>query len=48
LAARAGGFHFRYDAGRWFDTRDGREFFDVLSACASEQAGQRLSFTATD
>jgi CyaY protein len=48
MAARAGGFHFRHDGGRWFDTRDGREFFDVLSTCASEQAGQRLRFTAAD
>ena len=46
LAARAGGFHFKHVAGRWHDTRDGRELFDVLSACASEQAGKALQFAA--
>ena len=44
LAARAGGFHFKYSAGRWLDTRTGREFFDTLSACASQQAGATLKF----
>jgi CyaY protein len=46
LAARSGGFHFRCVQGRWADTRDGREFFDALSACASEQAGRPLRFGA--
>ena len=44
LAARAGGYHFRAQAGRWIDSKDGREFFDVLSACASAQAGRALRF----
>jgi len=44
LAAQSGGFHFRSVAGRWIDSRDGREFFDVLSACASAQAGRPLRF----
>jgi CyaY protein len=44
LAARSGGFHFRFSGGRWVDTRDGGEFFDALSRCASEQAGQPLAF----
>lgn len=46
LAARSGGFHFRHEGGRWVDTRDGSEFFVSLSRCASEQAGQRLDFSA--
>ena len=46
MAARSGGFHFRSVRGRWSDTRDGREFFDALSACASEQAGRPLRFVA--
>lgn len=46
LAAQSGGFHFRAAAGRWVDSRDGREFFDVLSGCASEQGGQTLRFDA--
>lgn len=44
LAARAGGFHFRHDGSRWVDTRDGGEFFEVLSRHASAQAGRSLRF----
>ena len=44
MAARSGGFHYRQVAGRWLDTRDAREFFDALSALASEQAGVALKF----
>lgn len=44
LAARSGGFHYKHSHGRWLDTRDGREFFEALSACASEQAGKALRF----
>jgi CyaY protein len=44
LAARSGGFHYKFASGAWRDTRDGRELFEVLSACASEQAGQPLRF----
>ena len=45
LAAKRGGFHFRRaDDGRWLDTRSGEEFFVLLSACVSEQAGVSLSF----
>ena len=44
LAARQGGFHYKYAGGSWRDTRDGREFFAALSACASEQAGRPLTF----
>jgi CyaY protein len=43
LAGRSGGYHFKHNAGRWID-RDGREFFDRLSECASEQAGRALRF----
>ena len=45
LAARSGGFHYKYVEGAWRDTRDGRELFEALSACASQQAGQALRFT---
>jgi CyaY protein len=44
LAARSGGYHYKHVDGHWLDTRDGREFFEVLSACASEQAGKELRF----
>ena len=40
VAARSGGFHFRWDGTAWCDTRDGRELFAALSALASAQAGE--------
>ena len=43
MAARAGGYHYKYVDGRWID-REGREFFEALSACASEQAGVGVRF----
>jgi CyaY protein len=44
LAARAGGFHYRFDGTHWMDTKGAGEFFDHLGRCASEQAGQPLDF----
>ncbi len=44
LAARSGGFHYRWVDTHWCDTRDGGEFFAALSRCASEQAGKPLRF----
>ncbi len=47
LAARAGGFHFKWAAdGCWRDTREGHELHALLSRLASEQAGVALSFSA--
>ncbi len=46
LAAKGGGFHYRWVAGRWLDTRDNTEFLAVLSAHASLQGGQALDFKA--
>ena len=45
LAARGGGFHYRYADGRWVDTKSGQEFFAELSARATEQAGRPLVFS---
>ena len=47
LAARAGGFHFRWAGDCWRDTREQREFFEALSTLASEQAGRPLRFEST-
>lgn len=44
LAARSGGYHYQFVDGRWLDTREGRDFFEDLSAAATEQAGLALSF----
>jgi CyaY protein len=40
VAARAGGFHFRWDGSLWRDTRDGSELFAALSRLVSAQSGQ--------
>lgn len=40
VAARAGGFHFRWDGAAWVDTRDGAELMAKLSDLASRQAGE--------
>jgi CyaY protein len=45
LAARSGGYHFKWDGAQWID-REGQEFLARLSRCASEQAGQALTFSA--
>jgi CyaY protein len=44
LAARGGGFHYRWLEGRWCDTRDDSEFIATLSRHASIQAGRPLTF----
>jgi CyaY protein len=44
MAARQGGYHYKYSNGHWLDTRDGGEFLAALSARASEQAGKALRF----
>ena len=46
LAARKGGYHFRWVGDRWVDSREGGEFFAVLSREISEQAGRTLSISA--
>jgi CyaY protein len=43
VAARSGGFHFRWDGTAWRDTRDGIELFAALSRVASLQAGQPVT-----
>jgi CyaY protein len=39
VAARAGGFHFRWDGAAWRDTREGTELFAALSKLVSAQSG---------
>jgi CyaY protein len=40
VAARSGGFHYRWDGKGWRDTRDGSELFAALSRLVSEQLGR--------
>jgi len=42
VAARAGGFHFRWDGTDWRDTRDGAELLEKLSLLAGQQAGETV------
>ncbi len=46
LAARSGGYHFRFDGAQWADTKGQGEFFERLSKDASTQTGLALNFTA--
>ena len=48
LASKAGGYHYRFDGRHWVDTRDGTEFFAVLSREASAQGAMPLVFEAAD
>jgi CyaY protein len=45
MAARAGGFHYKFDGTLWMDTKGNGEFFANLTRCAGEQAGQPLDFS---
>jgi CyaY protein len=42
VAARSGGFHFRWDGAAWRDTREGTELFAALSRLVSAQSGQAV------
>lgn len=44
LAARSGGYHYRFDGSAWQDTKGAGEFFTQLNADASIQAGAPLRF----
>ena len=43
VAARSGGFHFRWDGAVWRDTRDGSELMAALSVLISAQSGETVS-----
>ena len=46
LAAKSGGYHFRFDGAKWMDTKGQGEFFDRLTQDACAQTGLSLRFTA--
>jgi CyaY protein len=46
LAAKSGGYHFRFNGVTWMDTKGQGEFFDRLTQDASAQTGLRLRFHA--
>jgi CyaY protein len=45
VAARSGGYHYRWDGAAWSDTRTGEELFAALSGFASAQAGQTIQLS---
>jgi len=45
VAAKAGGFHYRYRDDKWLDTRDESELFAALSTLASGQAGETVELS---
>jgi CyaY protein len=45
IAAKSGGYHFRFVDGAWRDTRNGTEFFAALSDYATQQAGEPVRIT---
>lgn len=46
LAARRGGYHFKWSGRDWRDTKDHAEFFERLSSELSAQSGVALTITA--
>jgi len=45
MAAKSGGFHYKFDGTQWNDSKGQGEFFASLSRYASAQAGRPLAFT---
>jgi CyaY protein len=45
LAAKSGGYHYKFNSGLWVDTKGQGEFFACLSRYASAQANCPLTFT---
>ena len=46
MAARSGGYHYRFDGSHWQDTKGAGEFFACLTLDASQQSGMSLQFSA--
>ena len=46
LAAKSGGYHFRFDGSQWMDTKGQGEFFERLTQDACAQTSLALRFTA--
>lgn len=44
MAARAGGFHYKWSGAAWLDTKTQLDFFQDLSTQATAQSGQPMVF----
>jgi len=45
VAAKSGGYHFRWDGSAWRDTRDQSELMVSLARILSSQSGESVKFT---
>lgn len=45
IAAKSGGYHFALNNNMWIATRDGSEFFDVLSQSLSAAAKEEVKIS---
>ena len=45
VAAKSGGFHFRFDGAEWRDTRSGESLQSLLARVIAEQSGCVMSIT---
>lgn len=46
IAAKSGGYHFHFENGAWVATRDGSEFFAVLSEAVGSLINAQVSIRA--
>ena len=46
IAAKSGGYHFQYNNGAWLASRDGSEFYAVLSQTLSDLLGESVTVPA--
>lgn len=44
VAAKSGGYHFKWADGAWIDTRSGEVLSDSITRVVFEQSGVRISF----
>jgi CyaY protein len=42
IAARSGGYHFKWNGSEWVDTREGGELLAALSKLVGEQSGRAV------
>lgn len=47
MAAKSGGYHYRFDGAHWQCTKGSGEFFEQLSRDASAQSGLALQYSST-
>lgn len=46
MAAKSGGYHYKWQQDQWQDTKGQGDFYAQLSRDASLQSGQRLNFSS--